>query len=98
MEQKNLLPIRILHDFAERFEKPDIAYTLTDSMAMMRYSAYRFTADVDVVLEVKTDDAKRIIETFEPDYYVPHNASVALFRYKECLTSFSRKQLSKLIA
>jgi len=74
MEQKNLLPIRILHDFAERIEKLDIAYMLTGSMAMMRYSVYRFTADVDVILELKTEDAKRIIRTFEPDYYVPHNA------------------------
>ncbi len=74
MENKNLLPIRILHDFAARIEKLDLAYMLTGSMAMMAYSVYRFTADVDVVLELREADAKRIIETFEPDYYVPHNA------------------------
>ncbi len=74
METKNLLPIRILHDFAARIEKLDLAYMLTGSMAMMAYSVYRFTADVDVVLELREADAKRIIETFEPDYYVPHNS------------------------
>ncbi|MCY7377386.1 MAG: hypothetical protein LH472_15610 [Pyrinomonadaceae bacterium] len=74
METKNLLPIRILHDFAERVEKLDLAYMLTGSMAMMAYSVYRFTADVDVVLELHSEDAKKIIEAFEPDYYVPHNA------------------------
>ena len=74
MENKNLLPIRILHDFAARIEKLDLAYMLTGSMAMMAYAVYRFTADVDVVLELREADAKRIIETFEPDYYVPHNA------------------------
>ena len=74
MEQKNLLPIRILHDFAERIEKLDIAYMLTGSMAMMSYSVYRFTADVDVILELQSQDAERIIKAFEPDYYVPHNA------------------------
>ncbi|HEX8637866.1 MAG TPA: hypothetical protein VF692_07390, partial [Pyrinomonadaceae bacterium] len=47
---------------------------LTGSMAMMRYSVYRFTADIDVVLELKNEDVKKIIETFEPDYYVLHNA------------------------
>ena len=74
MEQKNLLPIKILHDFAERIEKLGISYMLTGSMAMMRYSVYRFTADVDVILELKSEDAPRIVEIFEPDYYVPHNA------------------------
>ena len=74
MDTKNLLPIRILHDFAARIEKLDVPYMLTGSMAMMAYSVYRFTADVDVVLELQEKDAKRIVETFEPDYYVPHNA------------------------
>lgn len=80
MENKNCLPTKILHDFAERIERLDIAYMLTGSMAMMNYSVYRFTADVDVVLELKSEDANRIINTFEPDYYVPHNAvSSAIF-------------------
>lgn len=74
MELKNYLPIRILHDFADKIERLGINYMLTGSMAMMRYSYYRMTADVDVILEVETGDAKRIIETFEPEYYVPHNA------------------------
>lgn len=74
MEQQNLLPIRILNDFIERIEKLNIAYMLTGSMAMMRYSVYRFTADVDVILELKSEDSNRIIDALEPDYYVPHNA------------------------
>ncbi|MCY7347092.1 MAG: hypothetical protein LH614_12825 [Pyrinomonadaceae bacterium] len=83
MPDKNYLPIQILHDFAERIERLNIAYMLTGSMAMMNYSLYRFTADVNVVLELKSEDAKRIIGVFEPDYYVPHNAvSRAIFSEK----------------
>ncbi len=58
MEQKNLLPIRILHDVADKIEYLGINYMLTGSMAMMRYSVYRMTADVDVILEVESKDAK----------------------------------------
>ena len=74
MEQKKLLPIKILHDFADKIERLKINYMLTGSMAMMSYSVYRFTADVDVVVELESRDAQKIIETFEPDYYVPHNS------------------------
>lgn len=74
MDTENLLPIKILHDFTERMERLGIAYMLTGSMAMMKYSVYRFTADVDVILEIKSQDADRIIKILEPDYYVPHTA------------------------
>ncbi len=74
MDNTNLLPIKILHDFTERMERLQVNYALTGSMAMMNYSVYRFTADLDVILELEIKDVRRIIETFEPDYYVPHNA------------------------
>lgn len=75
MEQTNLLPIRILHDFAGRMEKLGVPYMLTGSMAMMNYSVYRFTANIDVILEIKSADIPKIIEALEPDYYVPREST-----------------------
>ena len=71
---KELLPVKIVHDFASRVEPLKIEYMLTGSLAMMIYSGYRMTADVDVVVELKYEDADLIINTFEPDYYVPHGS------------------------
>lgn len=62
----------VLRDCTERFERLGIAYMLTGSMAMVNYAMMRMTNDIDIVIEVSTDDAKRIINAFEPDYYVPH--------------------------
>ncbi len=73
-EGKDLVPIRVLHDFVDRIERLGIEYMLTGSMAMMCYSVYRYTADVDVVVELNIRDVTRIIAAFEPDYYVPHNS------------------------
>ncbi len=70
----NLLPTRILHDFVNRMEKLEIGYMLTGSMAMMNYSAYRMTEYVDVIVEFTSADKERIIETLEPDYFIPHNS------------------------
>lgn len=69
---KELIPVRIVHDFANRIELLNIDYMLTGSLAMMQYSVYRMTADIDIVIELKREDADNIINAFEPDYYVPH--------------------------
>lgn len=69
---ERLLPVKIVHDFADRIEPLKIEYMLTGSLAMMLYSNYRMTADIDIVIALKYEDADRIINAFEPDYYVPH--------------------------
>lgn len=70
---KDFIAVKIVHDFAERIEPLGIEYMLTGSLAMMQYGVYRMTADIDVVIELKREDANRIIDAFEPDYYVPHD-------------------------
>ncbi len=69
---KELIPVKIVHDFAERIEPLGFEYMLTGSMAMMLYNYYRMTAHIDVVIELQDKDATKIINAFEPDYYVPH--------------------------
>lgn len=63
----------VLCDVVERFERLGINYMLTGSMAMIQYAMMRLTNDIDIVIEVSARDASRIIDCFEPDYYVPHN-------------------------
>lgn len=69
---KELVPVKIVHDFADRVEPLGIDYMLTGSLAMMEYNVYRMTADIDIVIELKHEHANQIINAFEPDYYVPH--------------------------
>jgi Nucleotidyl transferase AbiEii toxin, Type IV TA system len=75
MDKEKYLPIKILHDFTARMENLGVNYMLTGSMAMMYYAVYRFTADVDVVLEINPADVTKVIEILEPDYYVPHDSA-----------------------
>lgn len=74
MDKRLLLPIRILHDFTSRLDDLGISYMLSGSMAMMHYSVYRMTADIDLILEITQNDCRRLINALEPDYYVPHDA------------------------
>lgn len=68
------MPITVLHDFLTRIEPLGIAYMLTGSMAMIRYTVFRQTADVDIILELDFKDKEKFIKALEPDYYVPHQA------------------------
>lgn len=70
------LPIRIFHDFATRLESLSIPYMLTGSMAMFQYSNYRMTADIDIVMELKSQHGQILINNLEPDYVVPHNSMI----------------------
>jgi hypothetical protein len=53
-----LIPVQIVHDFAKRIEPLGLDYMLTGSLAMMQYGVYRMTADIDIVIELKPEDAK----------------------------------------
>lgn len=61
----------VLKDVTERFEKLEIPYMLSDSMAMVCYAMMRMTNDIDIVIEAKEEDADKIIKEFEADYYIP---------------------------
>jgi hypothetical protein len=74
MEFRDYVPTRVLHDFVGRIEKLGIDYMLTGSMAMIRYTVFRQTAGVDIVLALDFNESEKFIGAFEPDYYVPHQA------------------------
>jgi len=74
MEFKDYVPTRVLHDFIGRLDALGIEYMLTGSMAMIRYTVFRQTADIDIVLELDSRNRDKFIGALEPDYYVPHQA------------------------
>jgi hypothetical protein len=62
--------IDIVRDISRRFERANIPYMLTGSMAMNYYAQPRMTRDIDVVVAISRDDVARVAELFRPDYYV----------------------------
>ena len=91
-----LLPIRVLHDFSRRMEDLDITYMLTGSLAMFQYSTYRLTADIDVVVNISTRDADRLIAALEPDYYVPHDSMRRAIESRRMFNVLDRKTAFKI--
>src|SRR5689334_22869772 len=58
--------LRILIDF---FDKNNIAYMLSGSMAMSTYTVPRFTRDFDFVIHLKPGDALLLSANFRDGYY-----------------------------
>ena len=62
--------IDIVRDVSARFERAQVPYMLTGSMAMNYYAQPRMTRDIDVVIEITPADVERLTALFRPDYYV----------------------------
>lgn len=75
MLDKDLIPIKTLHEVTERLERLKIDHMLTGSMAMFAYSIYRYTADLDFVLELETRGVPAMVAAFQNDYYISDSSA-----------------------
>jgi hypothetical protein len=62
--------VATLIDVSRRLGRLGIEYMVTGSFAMASYVPARTTMDIDIVLEIKADDASRFEREFASDYYV----------------------------
>ena len=60
----------ILKEVCQRLEKANIPYMITGSIASNLYAVPRMTRDVDIVIQVKKEDANRLLEIFKGDFYI----------------------------
>ncbi len=60
--------INIIKEIAKRLEDAGIAYMFTGSTALNFYATPRMTRDIDIVVELHPEDAKKIYELFEKDF------------------------------
>ena len=61
--------LEILKTIADHLESRNIPYMVTGSMAMNFYAVPRMTRDIDVVVELKSEDVDSLADLFEKDFY-----------------------------
>lgn len=54
----------------ERLEKDDIKYMITGSFAASFYATPRMTRDIDIVIEIKSQDVEKMMGSFSKDFYI----------------------------
>lgn len=66
----------VLKVVSERLERAGIAYMVSGSMALNYYAQPRLTRDIDLVAELRPDDAERVVNLFIEDFYIDAEAVV----------------------
>ena len=64
----------VLRDVSLRLESGGISFMLTGSMAMNYYAQPRMTRDIDLVIDIATDQTDVFVSLFEEEYYVDRRA------------------------
>ncbi|NBC25307.1 MAG: hypothetical protein GVY08_00460 [Bacteroidetes bacterium] len=62
--------LNLLENVCTKLEAVDIPYMLTGSLAMNIYTVPRMTRDVDIVIDLKYDDADDFFGLFSSGYYL----------------------------
>jgi hypothetical protein len=66
--------LEVLATVARRLEVTGIRYMVTGSFAANYYAVPRMTRDIDLVVELSSDDADRFCAGFEGDFYLDRSA------------------------
>jgi hypothetical protein len=66
--------LEVLKLVAERLERVGIAYMISGSIALSYYAEPRLTRDIDMVVELRSDDAERLTDLFAADFYIDTEA------------------------
>lgn len=62
--------IEVLKIVCRALEKHGIAYMITGSIASSFYAVPRMTRDIDIVVEIKQENAEKLAGIFQKDFYV----------------------------
>lgn len=62
--------IETLRNFVERAGRLGIEYMVTGSFAMSAYGEIRSTRDIDIVVQLRENQATSLVNSFEGDYYI----------------------------
>ena len=68
------LPLSVLAQVATTLEQQHIRYALVGSFASSLHGMYRATADIDIVIDMHTDQVRPLFEALRDDFYIDEQA------------------------
>jgi len=86
----------VLRDVSLRLESAGIAFMLTGSMAMNYYAQPRMTRDIDLVVEIATNQTELFVALFDDEYYVDRHAVARATAQRSVFNLIHNKTIIKL--
>lgn len=86
----------VLVDVATRLENLGIGYMLTGSMALIHYAMPRSTTDIDIVIELNSNDADRLVNALYPDFYVVKESILNAIYYRRMFNILDQRSIIKV--
>lgn len=86
----------VLRDVSQRLTEAGFAYMLTGSIAMSYYAEPRMTRDIDLVVELRDEDAVPISHLFQSGYYVSVDAVREAIRDQSIFNLIHEESLTKI--
>lgn len=90
------IELDIVADVSTRLERAEIPFMLTGSMAMNAYAQPRMTRDLDVVVELRSENSAQLIAAFVGDYYVEAEAVKRALEHKSLFNIIHREWIFKV--
>ncbi len=85
-----------LKEIVERLERGNVPYMLTGSVALALYAEPRMTRDIDVVIDIGTEDAARVAALFEADCYIDREDAIDAARRRGMFNAIHKESLVKV--
>jgi len=68
--------LEVLKRVSQGLEKSGIPYMVTGSIAANFYSVPRMTRDIDIVIEIESENVDRLLEAFQGDFYIDRESAL----------------------
>lgn len=87
---------RVLLDVVERLEREGIEYMISGSIALSAYVRPRMTRDIDVVVDVETNQVDTLLRAFRDDYYLDAEAAARAVAERRLVNAVHESTLVKV--
>jgi predicted nucleotidyltransferase len=86
----------VLRDVSKKLTSRGVAFMLTGSMAMNYYAQPRMTRDIDLVVEVASEQVDLLMSLFEIEYYVDRHAVAKAIAHRSMFNLIHNETIIKL--
>ncbi len=88
--------IEVLKIVCRKLEKHGMAYMITGSIASSFYAVPRMTRDIDIVVEIKQENAESLVDAFQKDFYVDVEAVRAAIQTRGMFNIIHNQRVMKV--